>query len=161
MTISAGDTIPFTTFSKMVDGEITQVDGEAIFKDRSVIVFGLPGAFTSTCDTMHVPSFMRVMDDLKSKGVDEVICLANNDPWVMDVWSSSTGGAEAGITFLTDPTGDFAEAIGMLMEVPAIGFHRRSKRYAMHLDNGVVKVWHPQIEAGCDISGGEAMRDAI
>lgn len=161
MTISVGDTIPFTTFSKMVDGEITHVEGEAVFKGRNVVLFGLPGAYTGTCENAHLPSFMRAMDDLKAKGVDEVICLANNDPWVMDAWSKSTGGAEAGITFLTDPAGDFAEAIDMLMEVPAIGFHRRSQRYAMQVIDGKVTVWNPEDQGSYGKSGAEAMLDAI
>ena len=158
MTISVGDAIPQTTFAKMQDGEISQISGAEVFDGRKVVIFGLPGAFTSTCDSQHVPSFMRVADDLRTKGVDEIICVATNDPWVMHAWAISTGGADAGITFLSDPESSFTLAIGMEMSAPAVGFHNRSKRYAMYVENGIVKVYNPEVQRGvCDISGGETM----
>lgn len=158
MTISTGDNIPLTTFAKMADGAVSQIAGADLFSDRKVVIFGLPGAYTSTCDTAHVPSFMRVAEDLRAKGVDEIICVATNDPWVMDAWSKTTGGADAGITFLSDPESKFTKEIDMAMSAPAVGFYARSKRYAMFVENGVVKVFNPELERGvCEISTGETL----
>ena len=158
MSISAGDSIPFTTFLKSVDFKIEQVDGETLFTGRNVVLFALPGAYTATCDSQHVPSFIRVADALRAKGVDEIVCLATNDPWVMEAWGKSTGGVDAGISFLSDPESKFTAAIDMIMDVPAVGFHQRSKRYSMYVKNGVVEIYNPEIERGtCEISGGEAL----
>ncbi|MDG2339588.1 MAG: peroxiredoxin [Paracoccaceae bacterium] len=158
MTISVGDKIPLTAFVKLVGAIATPISGADIFQGRKVAIFGLPGAYTSTCDSAHVPSFIRVADALRAKGVDEIICLATNDPWVMGAWSKSTGVADAGITFLSDPESKFTTAIGMEMSAPAVGFHARSKRYAMYADNGVVKIFNPEVERGvCEISAGETL----
>ena len=158
MSISVGQNVPLTTFVKLGDAGVQEVSGEALFEGRNVVVFGLPGAFTPTCDSAHVPSFMRVADELRAKGVDEIVCLSVNDPWVMDAWSKTTGGSEAGITFLADAQSDFAEVIDMILDVPATGFVRRMKRFSMYVENGVVKVFNPEVARGvCEISGGEAL----
>ena len=161
MTISVGATLPDATLLQMGANGAENVSLAAKLKGRKVVIFGLPGAFTGTCTTAHVPSFMRNMDKLTAKGVDEVICLAVNDPFVMQAWGASTGAAGAGITMLGDGDAAFTKAIGMAFTVPAIGFHDRSKRYALFADNGVVKVFHPEPASGCEISGGEAMLEAI
>ena len=158
MTISVGDKLPETTFLKSTDFEVEQIQGRDLFADRNVVLFALPGAYTATCDSQHVPSFMRVADALRAKGVDEIICVATNDAWVMEAWAKATGGADAGISFLSDPESKFTEAMDMLMDVPAIGFHKRSKRYSLYAENGVVKVYNPEVARGsCEISGGEAL----
>ena len=127
-----------------------------------MVIFGLPGAYTGTCTTAHVPSFIRTREKLAAKGVDEVICLSVNDAFVMKAWGDSTGAAAAGITMLGDVDAGFTKAIGMNFSVPAIGFFDRSKRYALYAEDGVVKVLHAEENAGqCDISGGEAMLAAI
>ena len=162
MTISVGSQLPQAKLLQMGANGPEAVDLSAKLKGRNVVIFGLPGAYTGTCTTSHVPSFMRVMEKLKAKGVDEVICLSVNDPFVMKAWGDSTGGAAAGISFLADGDAGFTKAVGMEFTVPAIGFHDRSKRYALQAVNGVVKVLHAEENAGqCDISGGEAMLAAI
>ena len=134
----------------------------AKLKGRKVVIFGLPGAYTGTCTSAHVPSFMRTLEKLTAKGVDEVICVSVNDAFVMKAWGDSTGGAAAGITFLGDTDASFTKALGMEFSVPAIGFFDRSKRYALCADDGIVTVLHAEENAGqCDISGGEAMLAAI
>ncbi len=158
MTLSVGDKLPSTNFAKLVDGVVVQVPSIDLLSAQKVVIFGLPGAYTGTCSSAHVPSFMRVADELKAIGVDEVICLATNDPWVMDAWGKATGGEAAGISFLSDPESKFTAGIGMTMDAPAVGFHARSKRYALYAENGIVKIYNPEIERGvCDISGGEAL----
>lgn len=162
MTISVGSQLPEAKLLQMGANGPEAVDLSAKLKGRNVVIFGLPGAYTGTCTTSHVPSFMRVIDKLKAKGIDEVICLSVNDPFVMKAWGDSTGGAAAGISFLADGDASFTKAVGMDFTVPAIGFHDRSKRYALQAVNGVVKVLHAEENAGqCDISGGEAMLAAI
>lgn len=162
MTISVGAALPDATLLQMGADGPEGVSLAAKMKGRKVVLFGLPGAFTGTCTTAHVPSFMRNLDKLAAKGVDEVICVSVNDPFVMQSWGASTGAAAAGITMLGDGDAGFTKAIGMEFTVPAIGFHDRSKRYALYADNGVVKVLHLEENAGvCEVSGGEAMLSAI
>ena len=162
MTISVGDTLPNAKLLQMGAAGPETVDLSAKLKGRNVVIFGLPGAYTGTCTTAHVPSFMRVKDKLAAKGVDEVICLSVNDPFVMKAWGDSTGAAAAGIAFLGDGDASFTKALGMEFSVPAIGLIDRSKRYALYAVDGVVKVLHAEENAGqCEISGGEAMLAAI
>lgn len=129
---------------------------------RKVVIFAVPGAFTPTCHSAHMPSFIRVRDDLKAKGVDTVICVTVNDPWVADAWDKATGAAEADITVLADADGSFTRAIGMNFDADAVGFVGRSRRYAMLVDNGVVARVDVEDSPGtCDVSGGEAMLAAL
>ncbi|GKY88792.1 peroxiredoxin [Sinisalibacter aestuarii] len=132
-----------------------------VLKGRKVVIFAVPGAFTPTCHSAHVPGFIRVMEGLKEKGVDEVICLAANDPFVMQAWGEATGATAAGIALLSDADGSFADAIGMRFDAAAAGLFARSKRYALAAEDGVVTVWHPETGRGCEISGGEAMLAAL
>jgi len=158
MSLSIGDKLPSAQFAKLADGEVTFINSEDVISGRNVVIFGLPGAFTGTCTSAHVPSFIAVTEALKANGVDEIICLATNDPWVMDAWAKSTGGEAAGITFLADPESRFTAGIDMTMDVPAIGFHARSKRYALYAEDGIVKIYNPEELRGvCDISGGQTM----
>jgi cytochrome c peroxidase len=158
MSISVGDKVPFTSFLTLGANGPEQVVGETLFSGRKVVVFGLPGAFTPTCDSAHVPSFMRVADQMKAKGVDEIVCVSVNDPWVMGAWAKSTGGEQAGITFLADAQSDFTTGIDMILDVPATGFVRRSLRYSMLVEDGTVKIFTPEVARGvCEISGGEAL----
>ena len=162
MSISVGDKVPFTSFLKLGANGPEQVSGESLFSGRKVVVGGLPGAFTPTCDSAQVPSFMRVADQMKAKGVDEIVCVSVNDPWVMGAWAKSTGGEEAGITFLADAQSEFTAGIDMILDVPATGFVRRSLRYSMLVEDGTVTVFNPEVARGaCEISGGEALLEQI
>lgn len=162
MTISVGDKIPAS--SLMVAGEagVTEIPMEARLAGKSVVIFGLPGAYTGTCSTAHVPSFIRTMAGLKAKGVDEVICVSVNDAYVMRAWGEATGATEAGILMASDPDASFTRALGLDY---AAGFVRgapRSRRYAMQVADGVVKVMNLEDNPGvCDISGGEAMLEKL
>ena len=162
MTISVGDTLPDATLMQIGANGPEGVALSAKLAGRNVVIFGLPGAYTGTCTTAHVPSFIRTREKFAAKGVDEVICLSVNDPFVMKAWSDSTGASAAGITMLGDDAASFTHAIGMEFSVAAIGLHNRSKRYALYAVDGVVKVLHHGAETGqCEISGGEAMLAAI
>ena len=161
--IEIGSELPEATLLKLdADGGPESVQLSTYTKGRKVVLFGLPGAFTRTCTAAHVPSFMRVMDGLKAKGVDEVICLAVNDPFVMDAWADSTGGATAGITFLGDASGDFTKAIGMGFDAPPVGFFGRSKRYSMLIEDNKVSIFNVDGNPGeCNMSAGETMLDEM
>lgn len=129
---------------------------------RKVVIFGLPGAYTGVCTTAHVPSFMRTKSDFEAKGVDEIICVSVNDPFVMKAWGESTGAAAAGLTFLGDASSEFTKAIGMEFNAPPAGLISRSQRYALMAENGVVKVLQAEESPGvCETSGGEALLAAI
>ena len=158
MTISVGAALPEANLLQMGAAGPESVSLSGLLKGRKVVIFGLPGAYTGTCTTAHVPSFMRTREKFAAKGVDEVICVSVNDPFVMKAWGDSTGAAAAGITMLGDGDASFTKAIGMEFSVPAIGLIDRSKRYALYAVDGVVKVLHEEENAGqCEISGGEAL----
>jgi peroxiredoxin len=158
MTLAVGDKLPSATFVEMGPDGPREVEAAAVFGGRRVAFFGVPGAYTGVCSTRHVPSFMRVMDALKAKGVDEVVCIAVNDPFVLDAWGKDTGGAAAGIRFLGDAGSEFVRAIGLDFENHARGFYGRSKRYAAFAEDGVVRVLNVESSPGaCELSGGEAL----
>ena len=162
MTISPGETLPDATLLHIGANGPEGVSLRARLKGRKVILFGLPGAYTGTCTSAHVPSFIRTKDAFAAKGVDEIICVSVNDPFVMNAWGDSTGANAAGITMLGDADAAFTLAIGMEFNAPPVGFINRSKRYALYAEDGVVKVRHAEESPGtCDTSGGEAMLRAI
>lgn len=161
MSISVGDKLPGVTLLQMGANGPEPVDLAARLKGRKVVIFGLPGAFTGPCTTAHVPSFMRTATKFAAKGVDEIICLSVNDPFVLKAWSESTGAGAKGISMLGDASGEFTGAIGMGFSVAALGLVNRSKRYALYAEDGVVKVFHPEPSTGCEISTGEALLEAI
>ena len=162
MTITIGDMLPDATVLTMGDGRPEPVSIADKTRDRTVVIFGLPGAYTGTCTTAHVPSFIRSMPQLRDKGVDEVICIAVNDPFVMKAWGEATGAVDAGITMLADAEASFTKAIGMDFSAPPVGFIDRSKRYAMLVKDGRVAILNEEPGPGqCDISGGETLLDQM
>lgn len=162
MTISEGSKLPEANLLQMGDAGAQTVAIADKLKGRKVVIFGLPGAFTGTCTTSHVPSFIRTKDKFAAKGVDEIICVSVNDPFVMKAWGESTGATAAGITMLADAGAEFTKAIGLNFTAPPVGLFDRSKRYALYAEDGVVKVLHLEESPGtCDISGGESLLAAI
>ncbi len=162
MPISTGDKLPGATLLQLGANGPESVALHDRLAGRKVALFAVPGAYTPTCSSAHVPSFIRAMDALKQKGVDEVICVSVNDPFVMNAWGEATGANAAGITMLADPEGAFTAAIGMAFDAPPAGLHKRSKRYAMLAEDGVVKVLNAEDSPGqCEVSAGEALAAAI
>jgi cytochrome c peroxidase len=160
--ITVGKGLPDVDLLTMGDSGPEAVRLGDRLRGRKVVIFGLPGAFTNTCTSAHVPSFIRTKSGFAAKGVDEIICISVNDPYVMRAWGEATGAERAGITMLADPGGDFTIAAGMDFSAPAVGFINRSRRYALYAEDGVVKVFHPEESRGmCEISGGEALLAAI
>ena len=139
MTIKVGDKIPEATFTVMgKDGPMPRTAAD-VFGGKKVALFAVPGAYTPTCSNEHLPGFLKRIDELKAKGIDSVACTAVNDVFVMNHWGRDTG-AEGKIEMLADGSGIFAKALGLDLDLSAYGLGVRSKRYAMLVDNGVVKV---------------------
>ncbi|QBY02150.1 peroxiredoxin [Rhodophyticola sp. CCM32] len=158
MTIAVGDKLPGASLLRIGEEGPESVPMADRLAGRKVIIFGLPGAYTGTCTMAHVPSFIRTKDQFDAKGVDEIICVSVNDPFVMQAWGEATGATAAGLTLLGDAASEFTSAIGMEFDAPPVGFIKRSKRYAMYVEDGVVKVLHAEENPGvCEASGGEAM----
>ena len=158
MVISTGDKLPPTSLVRMGSDGPEQATIAKLTVGRKVIIFGLPGAFTPTCSSAHVPSFMRTKDQFTAKGVDEIICVAVNDVFVMDEWGKATGAAEAGLSFWADPASAFTTAIGMNFDAAPVGLFGRSARYAMLVDDGVVSILQQEVARGvCELTSGETM----
>ena len=160
MTISQGDQLPDATLVQMGADGPAQVSVAEKTKGRKVVIFAVPGAFTPTCHSAHVPSFVRTKAQFDAKGVDEIICVSVNDPFVMKAWGEATGATAAGITMLGDPESAFTKAIGMTFSAPPAGLVDRSKRYAMLVDDGKVTLFQAEDSPGtCEVSAGEALLD--
>ena len=159
MTIATGDRLPEATFlEKGRRGSRRCRRRRGSSPGGRVVLFGLPGAFTGTCSTQHVPSFIRVADRLRAKGVDEIVCVAVNDPHVMLAWGEATGAGAAGIRMLADADGAFTRALGLDFDNPAAGLFGRSKRYSLLAEDGVVTVLNLETSrTDCELSGGETM----
>lgn len=158
MTISTGDTLPDATLVQMGDEGPAPVKMADKLKGRKVVVFAVPGAFTPTCHSAHVPSFVRTKDQFDAKGVDEIICVSCNDPFVMQAWGEATGATAAGITMLADAQSEFTKAIGMDFDAPPAGLLARSKRYAMLVEDGKVSLLQEEESPGtCEVSAGEGL----
>lgn len=162
MTLATGDKLPEASFSHMGENGPEQVDLASLTTGRKVVVFAVPGAFTPTCHSAHVPSFIRTKDGFAAKGVEEIVCLSVNDPFVMNAWGESTGATAAGLTLLADGTGAFTKAIGMSFDAAPVGLMGRSKRYAMLVEDGTVMLLHVEEGPGvCEVSAGEALLAAM
>ena len=160
--LSEGMTLPDGIFPVVGNDTIKSVSLSEKLKARRVVIFAVPGAFTPTCDAAHMPSFVRTAQAFRQKGIDEIICISVNDPYVMQIWGQHSGAADAGITMLADAGADFTQAVGMAYSKPAGGMLNRSRRYAMLVENGVVTRLHLEASTGaCEISGGEALLAAI
>lgn len=161
MAIAVGDRLPEATLLRLGDDGPEQVTISGLTAGRKIAIFGFPGAFTGTCATAHVPSFMRTRDEFSDKGVEEVIGVTVNDPFVVAAFDEATGAGAAGVTLLGDPMSEFALALEMALTVPAVGFRDRSLRYAMIVEDGVVTVLNIEDElSACTVSGGEALLEA-
>lgn len=162
MTIEVGDRLPEATLIEKTDAGVAAVGLGELTKGRKVVLFGLPGAFTGTCSTRHLPSFIGVADKLRAKGVDEIVCVSVNDPHVMKAWGDGAGADKAGVRMLADAGSELTGALGLRFSRPEAGMYDRSKRYAMYVVDGEVKVLNLEANPGeCDISGGETMLEAI
>ncbi len=162
MSISKGDKLPTATLTQLGADGPEPVDLAAKTAGRKIVIFAVPGAYTGVCTTAHVPSFVRTADQFAAKGVDEIICISVNDPFVMGAWGEVTGATAAGITMLGDAESTFTKAMGMDFTAPPAGLIDRSKRYAMVVEDGTVTLLHEEDNPGqCNVSAGEALLEAM
>lgn len=160
MTISVGDKLPDAMLVKMGEEGPEGISVSSLTEGRNVVIFAVPGAYTGVCTTAHVPSFIRTKDQFLERGVEEIICVSVNDPFVMEQWGKDTGATDAGIVMAGDPAAEFTKALGMEFTAPPAGLINRSKRYAMLVMDGEVKVLNLEDSPGeCGISAGEGLLD--
>lgn len=152
MTIQVGDTIPDIQLSlATAEGPIPVRTGE-FFAGKKVALFAVPGAYTPTCSARHLPSFVEKAEDLKAKGVDEIVGTSVNDAFVMGAWNQAQGSED--ITMLADGNGEFADALGLTMDASKFGMGKRSQRYSMIINDGVVE--QVNVEAPGEYSASSA-----
>ena len=154
MTVHVGDKVPSATLMEMQDGGPKPVKTDDLFAGKKVVVFALPGAFTPTCSAKHVPGFVQNYDALKAKGVDEIACVSVNDAFVMGAWAKDQN-AGGKVRMLADGNGDFTRAMGLEMDGTRFGMGKRSQRYAMIVDNGVVKALDVEEPGAFNVSSAE------
>ncbi len=155
--IEEGQRLPQATLLRVGPDGPERVSLADRLAGRKVILFAVPGAFTPTCDSAHMPSFVRTADAFRDKGVDEIICVSVNDAHVMRYWGETTGAAGAGITLLADADAAFTRALGLAYDNAAVGMLNRSRRFAMLIEDGVVTRFHLEQPGVCEVSTGEAM----
>ena len=136
------------------------IPSDEVFKGKKVVLFAVPGAFTRTCSQRHLPSYVTHAAELKAKGIDTIACLAVNDPFVMGAWGKQ-GGADDKIVMLGDGSGDFTCAIGLELDRVKEGMGVRSQRYAMLVEDGVVKALNVEKPGEYAVSSAEAMLQAL
>ncbi|MCG6886460.1 MAG: glutathione peroxidase [Proteobacteria bacterium] len=132
-----GQNIPQVTFRTRRNHEWVDVSSDEVFKGKTVVVFSLPGAFTPTCSSTHVPRYNQLTPTFKQHGIDDVICVSVNDAFVMNEWQKEQNANN--VTFMPDGNGDFSRGMGMLVPKNDLGFGERSWRYSMLVKDGVIE----------------------
>lgn len=160
MTINEGEHLPDVSLFRIGGEPEDTIRLRERAAGRTVLIFGVPGAFTGTCSNVHVPDVLTHADDIRARGVDEIICLAVNDPFVLDAWAKSTGLTESSITLVGDCDGSFVRATGLAFDAPAVGLAGRSKRFLMLAKDGIVSTIKVEDSPGeCTITRGSAALD--
>ena len=160
MTMKPGDRIPSATLMQMKGGAPQPVNTDDLFRGRKIALFALPGAFTPTCSAKHLPGYLQHADDLRNKGVDAIACVSVNDAFVMGAWGKDQK-ADGKVMMLADGNGDFTKAVDLELDARANGLGIRSKRYAMVVDNGVVKTLNVEAPGAFEVSSAEAVLKAL
>lgn len=158
MTIAVGDQIPNATLNQLKDG-VQAISTTEFFAGRKVLLFAVPGAFTPTCSAKHLPGYMAHFDAFAARGID-VACMAVNDAFVMDAWSKQQHVPD-GLAMLADGNGTFTQALGLTMDGSAFGMGQRSKRFALYVDDGVVKQMHVEAPGEFRVSSAEYVLAAL
>ncbi len=159
MTIKVGDKLPNATLFRVGSDGIESFEAEEFFAGRKVVVFGLPGAFTPTCSAHHLPGYIKHAGEFKAKGV-AIACLSVNDAWVMKAWAQDQGAAGK-VEMLADGNAEFTRAIGLDADMSARGYNARCRRFAMIVDDGVVRTLAIEEAPVLDVSAAEKMLDAV
>ena len=164
MTIKIGDSLPAATLTESAGQDDakncplppTPVDIAALAAGKKIVIFGLPGAFTPTCSAQHVPSYVKNYEALKAKGVDEIVCMAVNDGYVMSAWGQ-TQNVAGKVRMMGDGSAAFAKALGLELDLTAKGMGVRCQRFSLLVENGVVKQVNVEGVGPANCSYGESM----
>jgi len=154
MSIKVGDTLPDVTFMTMTADGPAPTSTDDVFAGKRVALFAVPGAFTPTCSAKHLPGFIEKADELAAKGIDRIACTSVNDVFVMGAWGQDQGAGEA-VSLLADGNGDFAEALGLVLDGSAFGMGKRSQRYALVANDKVVEHIFVDEAGGFEVSSAE------
>jgi peroxiredoxin len=160
MAIKEGDKVPSVTLRYLTPEGVKAVPSDEFFAGKKVIVFGLPGAYTRTCSSRHLPGYVQNAAALKAKGVDAIACLSVNDAFVMGAWGKEHQAGD-NVVMLGDGSAEFTKAIGLELDRVKEGMGIRSQRYAMLVENGVVKKLHLEKPGEYSVSSAEAMLAAV
>ena len=154
--IKVGDRLPESEFITMTADGTQRFTTGTVFSGRKVVLFAVPGAFTPTCSTNHLPGFVKEASAIKAKGIDTIACTAVNDVHVMNAWSRNSG-ADGKLLMLADGNGIFAKAVGLDVDLTAHNMGHRSRRYSMIVENGVVKAINVEDKPGVNVSGADTI----
>ncbi len=157
MPISEGEKIPAVTVKTIDMKDITT---DELFSGKKVVMFAVPGAFTPTCSEQHLPGYIARADEIRAKGVDDILCISVNDAFVMGAWGKDRG-AGASVTMIADGNGDLSKALGLDFDGSGIGFGIRSQRYAVIVDDGVVTKLAVEEPMKFDVSSADAILEAL
>jgi len=159
MTIQTGNKIPAATFTVMTENGPKPLTTEELFDGKKVVLFSVPGAFTPTCSAKHLPGFIEHADRILARGIDTIACVAVNDVFVMNAWGKN---AKAGkILMLADGNGEFAEAVGLTLDATAYGMGRRSQRFALVAEDGIVTHLFVESPGEFKVSSAEHVLSAL
>ncbi|MBB6249719.1 peroxiredoxin [Nitrospirillum iridis] len=156
MTIQVGDTFPSVAVKHLTDAGMQETSTEALLKGKKVVLFAVPGAFTPTCSAKHLPGFVQNAEALKAKGVDAIICLAVNDPFVMRAWAKANDVGDT-VFMLPDGNGTLTRDLGLVMDGTAYNLGQRSQRFALVIDDGVVTRVDIEKPGAFEVSSAEAV----
>ena len=155
MNIKENDQIPNSEVFIMENGDPVKKNTQELLKNKKAIIFGLPGAYTSVCSAKHLPGYIKMYDEYKNKGIDHIICISVNDPFVMNAWGKDHNVGEK-ILMIGDPFLNFTKAIGSDVDKSARGLGVRSNRFTMFVDNlKIVKIQEEEDTGSCEISAAE------
>ena len=138
MKINVNDCFPEVTFHQIINGDPKTINSSELFSKKKVILVSVPGAFTPTCTNEHLPGYIDNFEKFKSKGVDEIFFVSVNDPFVMDAWIKSYSNSK--INYVADSNSELLNSSGLEMDLSVIGLGKRLSRFAMFIDNGLIKM---------------------
>ena len=160
MTIKVGDRIPSASLKHMTADGMQTITTDQLFKGKKVVLFALPGAFTPTCSAKHLPGFVQNAETIKAKGIDTIACLSVNDAFVMNAWGKDQKVGDK-VMMLADGNADFSKAVGLTMDGTGYGMGTRAQRYAMVVQDGVVKALNVEAPGAFEVSSAESILKAI
>ena len=161
MNIKENDQIPNIDIFVMENGEPVKKNTQVFLKDKKAVIFGLPGAYTSVCSAKHLPGYVNLFDQYKKKGIDYIICISVNDPFVMNSWGKENN-VDKKVLMLADPFLNFTKAIGAEVDKSSRGLGIRSNRYAMLVDDmKIVKLQEEKDTGSCEISAAENFLELV